>query len=144
MQTLKLVKTGRVSEPAAQYSTACDVYLQFTSMRKLDREHFVVVHLDGQNRMIAKETIAIGSLNEATVHPREVFKSAVHHGSAAIICLHNHPSGNMTPSLNDIAMTERLVKCGELLGIKVLEHLIIGEGWFSVMHDLPRLKKKPH
>jgi len=144
MQTLKMVKTGRVSEPAQRYLIANDVYRNFHSMGKLDREHFVVIHLDGQSRMIAKETISIGSLNAAIIHPREVFKAAVHHGSAAIICIHNHPSGATDASDEDISITKRLIECGELLGIKVLEHLIIGDGYSSVIEQLQRKGKKPH
>lgn len=132
MQTLKLVKTGRVCQKQPVYSSILDVVARCCPMRHLDREHFVVLHLDAENRMLAKETISIGDLTSAIIHPREVFKGAVHHGSAAIICVHNHPGGDNTPSEADISITRRLIECGELLGIKVLDHVIIGNGFSSV------------
>lgn len=96
-------------------------------MAQLDREHFVVLHLDGKNSIIAKETVSIGSLNQAIVHPREVFKAAVHNGSAALILIHNHPSGDPTPSPEDRGITQRLRAAGEIIGIKVLDHIVIGD-----------------
>jgi DNA repair protein RadC len=97
-------------------------------MSRLDREHFVVLHLDGKNRVIAKETVSIGSLNQSIVHPREVFKVAVHNGSAAIICAHNHPTGDPKPSIEDKTVTKRLAEVGAFLGIPILDHIIIGDG----------------
>lgn len=97
-------------------------------MVQLDREHFVVLHLDEKNTIIAKETVSIGSLNQAIVHPREVFKAAVHNGSAALILVHNHPTGDPAPSLEDRCITRRLREAGEIIGIKVLDHIVIGDG----------------
>lgn len=129
MQTLKVVRTGRVQEPAVHYTTPVQIQtLLGKKMHRLDREHFMVLHLNGKNCLIAQETISIGSLNQAIVHPREVFKAAVINGSAAVILAHNHPSGDATPSSEDIAMTLRLREVGDLLGIKVLDHIIVGAG----------------
>ena len=127
MQTIKLVKTGRVQEPGVKYCSPDAVYSLLRHMSKLDREHFVVLHLNGKNNVIAKETVSIGTLQQSLVHPREVFKAAIHNGSAAIIVAHNHPSGDPAPSAEDRGMTARLMSAGELLGIKVLDHIIVGE-----------------
>lgn len=127
MQELKMVKVGCVSEKAVRFTSPALVYDACRDMANLDREHFVVLHLDGKNRIAARETVSIGSLNQTIVHPREVFKTAVHNGSAAIICVHNHPTGDPMPSQEDIYITRRLCSAGELIGIKVLDHIIIGQ-----------------
>lgn len=127
MQMLTMVKTGRVSEKEERYTNPCMIFDTCRDMTNLDREHFVVLHLDGKNRIIARETVSIGSLNQAIVHPREVFKAAIHNGSAAIICVHNHPTGDPEPSAEDIAITRRLCQAGDIIGIKVLDHIIIGQ-----------------
>jgi DNA repair protein RadC len=93
-----------------------------------DREHFVVLHLDTRHRIRGYETVSVGSLNAAIVHPREVFKGAILANAAAIICGHNHPSGDPTPSEEDADIHGRLSRAGELLGIEVLDSLVIGGG----------------
>lgn len=103
-----------------------DVIDLVKGMADYDREHFVIIHLDTKNKVIGKETISIGSLNRATVHPREVFKGAIRRGAASIIAVHNHPSGDSTPSPEDIQLTDRLREAGEIMGIEVLDHIIIG------------------
>lgn len=127
LQTLSLIKTGIASEKNIRYTNPQMVFETCKDMANLDREHFVVLHLDNKNRTIARETVSIGSLNQTIVHPREVFKAAVHNGSAAIICVHNHPSGDPAPSPEDIAITHRLRQTGDIIGIKVLDHIIIGQ-----------------
>ena len=96
-------------------------------MRFLSQEHFVCVYLNTKNQVLHKQTIFIGSLNSSIVHPREVFKEAFRRSAASIICAHNHPSGDPTPSKEDIDVTKRLIECGRLVGIDILDHLIIGE-----------------
>src|SRR5438034_2499275 len=97
----------------------------------LDREHFVVLVLDGKNRVLGYHIVSVGSLTAALVHPREVFKAAILSNAAALILVHNHPSGDPTPSAEDRAITERLRQVGELVGIRVLDHVVIGdEGQF--------------
>ena len=93
-----------------------------------DREHFIVLLLDTKHRVNAIHTVAIGTLSQALVHPREVFKAALLANAAAVILAHNHPSGDVTPSPEDLAITKRLKDAGELLGVPVLDHLIIGDG----------------
>ncbi|MDO5707416.1 MAG: DNA repair protein RadC [Andreesenia angusta] len=101
-------------------------------MAYLKREYFNIVMLDNKNFIIEIHTVSIGSLNSTIVHPREVYKNAIRRSSASIILVHNHPSGDTNPSKEDIAITERLVECGNILGIKVLDHIIVGEnGYFS-------------
>lgn len=96
-------------------------------MRFLNQEHFVVLYLNTKNQVLHQQTIFIGSLNASIVHPREVFKEAFRRSAASIVCAHNHPSGDPTPSREDIDVTRRLVECGKMLGIDVLDHLIIGD-----------------
>jgi DNA repair protein RadC len=96
-------------------------------MRNHDKEHFVILILDTKNRVLRKDTITIGTLDSSIIHPREVFKSAMKSNAASVIIVHNHPSGDPTPSLDDIATTKRLRDAGEIVGISVLDHVIIGE-----------------
>lgn len=105
-------------------------------MRFLSQEHFVCLYLNTKNQVLQKTTIFIGSLNASIVHPREVFKEAFKRSAASIICLHNHPSGDPSPSREDIEVTKRLVECGKIIGIEVLDHIIIGE------HKYVSLKEK--
>ncbi|MBE6184143.1 JAB domain-containing protein [Bacillus ginsengihumi] len=96
-------------------------------MRFLTQEHFVCLYLNVKNQVIHQQTIFIGSLNASIVHPREVFKEAFRRSAASIICFHNHPSGDPSPSREDIEVTKRLVECGKIMGIEVLDHMIIGD-----------------
>ncbi len=91
------------------------------------KEAFMVLLLDSNNSVIASEVVAVGTLNMAIVHPREVYKLAITKSSNALILVHNHPSSNLEPSQEDIEVTARLAKAGELLGIKLLDHLIVSE-----------------
>lgn len=91
------------------------------------KEHFLSIHLDGKNRILAVDKVSIGSLNQAIVHPREVFKTALLSSAAAVVLIHNHPSGDPAPSPEDRNITRRLCEGGELLGIKILDHIIIGK-----------------
>ncbi|MBO9607684.1 MAG: DNA repair protein RadC [Paenibacillaceae bacterium] len=109
--------------------------LLMEEMRHLQKEHFVCLFLNTKNEVIAKETLSIGSLNATLVHPREVFRSAIKQSSAAIICAHNHPSGDPTPSREDIHMTERLVEAGRIVGIDLLDHLVLGDGVFVSLKE---------
>ena len=97
-------------------------------MAPLDREHFRAILLNTKHEVLAVVEVAIGSLDSAPIHPREVFKEAVRRSAAAVIVAHNHPSGNPEPSGDDLAMTERLRAAGRIVGIDVLDHLIIGHG----------------
>ncbi len=104
-------------------------------MRFLQQEHFVALYLNTKNQVLHKQTIFIGSLNASIVHPREVFKEAIKRSAAWLICFHNHPSGDPTPSREDIAVTNRLVESGKLLGIDVLDHIIIGDNQYVSLKE---------
>ena len=92
---------------------------------------FLTLHLDGKNRIIALDMVSIGSLNQSIVHPRELFKTALLSSAAAIIMVHNHPTGDPTPSREDIDITRRIKEAGEILGVKLLDHIIIGSSYLS-------------
>lgn len=92
-----------------------------------DREHLVVLLLDTKNKVIGINTVSIGDLSSAIVHPREVFKPAVIIGAAGIILGHNHPSGDCTPSAEDKAVTRRIHEAGQILGIELLDHIVVGD-----------------
>ncbi|WP_080844628.1 RadC family protein [Cytobacillus gottheilii] len=104
-------------------------------MRFLSQEHFVCLYLNTKNQVLSKQTVFIGSLNASIVHPREVFKEALKRSAASVICVHNHPSGDPTPSREDIEVTKRLGECGKIIGIEVLDHLIIGENKFVSLKE---------
>jgi DNA repair protein RadC len=100
---------------------------------QLDREAFYVLLLDGKNRVQAEVRVSEGSLTAALVHPREVFAPAIRDGAAALILVHNHPSGDPTPSAEDVALTERLRQVGDLVGVRILDHVVVGRGrWVSM------------
>lgn len=100
-----------------------------------DRERFLAVLLDGKNRVLGLNEVSVGTLTASLVHPREVFKAAIVGNAAAIIVVHNHPSGDPTPSAEDIAITERLREAGELLGIRILDHVVLGDGRYVSFSD---------
>ncbi|WP_347862661.1 DNA repair protein RadC [Salimicrobium sp. PL1-032A] len=104
-------------------------------MRHLKQEHFVALFLDVKNRVLSKRTVFVGSLNSSIVHPRELFKEAVKRSAASIVCVHNHPSGDPSPSPEDIQVTKRLKECGKLLGIELLDHLVIGDSSFISLKE---------
>lgn len=99
----------------------------------LQQEHFVCLFLNTKNHLVASEVISKGTLNAAIVSPREVFRMAIKRASASIVCVHNHPSGDPSPSQEDIALTQRLVTAGEVIGIEVVDHVVIaGHRFYSL------------
>src|SRR5690606_8549446 len=110
--------------------------------RLLKQEHFVALFLNTINQVIHRQTIFIGSLNASIVHPREVFREAIKRSAASIIVAHNHPSGDPTPSQEDIQVTKRLADTGKLIGIEVLDHLIIGDGKFRSEEHTSELQSR--
>ncbi len=109
--------------------------LVMNEMRYLGQEVFKIILLDVKNQVIAIPEISRGGLASSIVHPREVFKEAIRRSSAAMILIHNHPSGIPEPSRDDLQITNKLIKTGELIGIPVLDHLIIGDGIFFSMKE---------
>jgi DNA repair protein RadC len=115
-------------KPHTRYTSASQVFDTFSFLRHETKEWFISLHLDGKNRVICIDIISTGSLNQSIVHPRETFKTALLSSAAAVILLHNHPSGDPAPSSEDISITRRLKEAGEIIGIKVLDHVVIGDG----------------
>jgi DNA repair protein RadC len=105
-------------------------HLVMEEMRYYKKEYFKIILLDTKNNVIKVSEISVGSLNSSVVHPREVFSEAILNSSSSMILVHNHPSGESEPSREDIDLTERLVECGKIIGIKVIDHIIIGDGIF--------------
>ena len=122
--------------PATPVRDAAAVYAHFRGrFPQLEREVFSVLLLDGKNRVQSEVTVSEGSLTAALVHPREVFAPAIRAAAAAVILVHNHPSGDPTPSAEDRAITERLRQVGELVGIRVLDHVVVGRGRWASMAE---------
>lgn len=105
-------------------------------LKYLDKEHFVTVYLNTKSMVIGRETISVGTLDSALVHPREVFKAAIRRGASSVVFAHNHPSTNHEPSPEDIGLTSRLVEAGKIIGIDVLDHIIIGGDGHSSLKTL--------
>jgi DNA repair protein RadC len=122
---------GRPMESLVRFTSASQVFEHLNhEFRDRHKEHFMALLLDGKNRIITRAQISEGSLNQSIVHPREVFNAAVRQSAAAMILLHNHPTGDATPSPEDLEVTRRLSEAGQLMGIRVLDHIIIGENEF--------------
>jgi DNA repair protein RadC len=105
------------------------------AMRDLRVEQFRAILLDGKHRVLREELVSQGTLTSAPVHPREVFAPAIRHSAAAVVLVHNHPSGDPSPSADDLDITRRLVDVGNLVGIRVLDHVIVGDGAYASLAD---------
>ena len=129
-----LAATKRAPASGPSFSGGTEVYAYIApSMVDSQQEVFVVLLVDVKNKVIATEMISKGTLDASLVHPRDVFRRAIQQSSAAVILVHNHPSGDPEPSPEDIALTRRIADAGELLGIPVLDHVIIGaQGYVSL------------
>ncbi len=128
----KLEIDGEDEYKPLRFSTPAEVYHAFRNLGFSDKERFYSVLLDPKNKVIGVEMVSQGSLDSAPVHPREIYKSALLTSAAAIIFVHSHPSGDPDPSESDRKITDQLVKAGELMGIEVLDHVIIGrDGYYS-------------
>lgn len=123
-----LVKNKRIS-------TASDVFQMFSSLVNSPRECFIALHLDNKNKILCVDIISQGSLTASIVHPREVFTSAILSAAAALVFVHAHPSGDPEASREDLDITTRLKQCGELLGIRILDHIIVGDGRYVSLAD---------
>jgi len=121
----------KVSEDKKEILKPADIYQILSDCLKSedevdrDKEHFWVFHLDCRNKIKLLELVSLGTLNSSIVHPREVFTRAVGERSAQVIIAHNHPSGVVEPSDDDLSLTKRLVKAGDLLGIELIDHIIV-------------------
>jgi DNA repair protein RadC len=127
-------RIGRVRNPGRpMISSPADVErLLRGRIANLDRENFVVLLLNTKNEVIETSTVSVGTLDASLVHPREVFKPAVRASAASVILAHNHPSGMVEPSREDREVTRRLGEAAGVLGIEVLDHIIVGDGYYSM------------
>lgn len=123
----KRISTQSIDEKVKVTSPIDIINLLMEEMRYLKKEHFKVAILDTKNQIITIENISVGNLNSSIVHPREVFNAAIRRSANSIILIHNHPSGDPTPSREDINITNRIIDAGNIIGIKVLDHIIIGD-----------------
>ncbi len=133
----EFVKRLVLNEDDAEETIGCpsDVYGLTKDLGSLKKEHFIAIYLNAKNHIIKKETISIGTLNTSLVHPREVFQPAVGQCAASVVLVHNHPSGDLEPSRDDISLTKRLVEAGRIMGIEVLDHIVIGARSFVSMKE---------
>jgi DNA repair protein RadC len=121
--------------PDRRYTSPEQISKLFSFLTSESKEYFFTMHMDGKNRILCIDCVSVGSLNQSIVHPREVFKTALLSSAAAIILVHNHPSGDPTCSREDREITRRLKEAGELLGIRILDHIILGESYYSFVEQ---------
>ena len=134
--SIKMVKESSFLYQTRQILSPNDAYEMIKEqLEGLDREQFIIACLNTKNEPTNISVVSVGTLNKAIVHPREVFKTAILSNAASIMAFHNHPSGETTPSQQDIQLTNRLYEAGELLSIKLLDHLIIGDGTFTSLKE---------
>jgi DNA repair protein RadC len=126
---------GRLA-PGASLRSPADVFRHFhPTLRDAPHERFLVLLLDGRHRLLRHEMVSQGTLTASLVHPREVFRPALRESAAALLLVHNHPSGDPTPSAEDREVTARLVRAGELLGIPVLDHVVVAERGYASLRE---------
>ena len=134
--TVRLIKEGALVCDRKTIKTPEDAHQILQGyFAALPCEHFIVMLLNTKNRVTAVSPVSTGSLNASIVHPRELFQRAILGNAASLILAHNHPSGDPTPSPEDIELTKRLVDAGKLLDISVLDHIIIGDGCFASLKE---------
>lgn len=115
----------RINEPELVAELAGQI------LKDADREYLLVISVDARSKPLAVEIVSIGTVNVSLAEPREIFKHSILNNAAGIILVHNHPSGDCEPSREDRRLTKRIEKCGELLGIEMYDHVIIGDGYYS-------------
>ena len=129
-----IVREGRPSKTELSSPQAVFRFMR-PKCRRLDREHFWRIDLDTRSRVLGYETVSIGTISASLVHPREVLKGAILQNAAAFIILHNHPSGDTTPSAEDKDATRRIQRAGELMGIPLLDHMVLADNSFFSFKD---------
>lgn len=131
----RIARTSQIKEGTVVSSSWVGEYL-VREMSGLTQENVVALYLNTKNDIIKNDTVFVGSLNTSVAHPREIFKGAVRYSAARVIIAHNHPSGNTDPSQADLAFTRRIVEAGEMMGIEVIDHIIIGDQeYFSLKEN---------
>jgi DNA repair protein RadC len=127
----EIIRENAPAWVSKRFTTPQQIFEMFIELRLEAKEHFIALHLDGKNRIICFDRVSVGSLNQSIVVPRELFKTACISSAAALILIHNHPTGDPAPSSEDLNITRRIKEAGELMGIKLLDHIIIGESYLS-------------
>jgi len=136
-----IIELGVVNQYRQLYASDGEkVFEIFKEYSNLDREAFWVIPLTQKNEVIDICLVSIGSLTEATVHPREVFKPLIIRSAARCILVHNHPSGDVTPSVKDLALTTKLQKCGEFLDIPIIDHVIVSSGRVTTYYSFCEMR----
>lgn len=119
----------------APFTSSRDVFKRFEGLAQLPVESFIALHLNGKNRIVGMTTCSIGSMTASLAHPRDIFRPAIANLTAGLIFIHNHPSGDPEPSQQDLEITRRLAEVGRIVGIKVLDHVIVGQGRYFSFAD---------
>ncbi len=129
VEELRWVRSDSIRSPGGVYR------LMAPRLRGREREVFSVLIVDGKHRLLAVEEVSEGTLTTSLVHPREVFRPALRRGAAALVAVHNHPSGDPEPSAEDVEVTRRLLDAGRLLGVPLLDHVVLGRGAFVSLRE---------
>lgn len=139
---LQLIREGMDEYDPVYIGGPEDVYGFMKELEDFDRETFYTLHLDAKNKVISCEEVTKGHLSGCPIHPREVYKAALLSSAQSVILVHNHPSGDPTPSEEDVESSKRLCECGDLLGIEVLDSVTIGKGSYYSLFDEGRINRK--
>jgi DNA repair protein RadC len=125
----------RIPQDAIRITSPKEAYAQVRELGRVKREHLVGLYLDAQNCLLHRETLSIGTLNTTRTHPREVLQPAIIHHALGFILIHNHPSGNLTPSQDDVGFTRAMKKAAEIMGIDLYDHLVVARGGFISLRE---------
>lgn len=137
-QIISFIELGRrllKNKKAELIMSPKDVWEKMEDLRDSKKKYFVIFFLDSRNQIIKREIISVGTLNSSLVHPREVFEPAIRYSTSQIIISHNHPSGLLKPSEEDLSMTKRLLEAGKILGIDVLDHIIVCKDEYKSLRE---------
>jgi DNA repair protein RadC len=124
-----------VAEAGPRISCPAEVFAQVPELRRARKERLAGLYLDAQNTLIAKETLSVGSLNTTRTHPREILYPAIRHSAVSFVLVHNHPSGNLQPSRDDVEFTRTVRQAAELMGFELYDHLVVGAGGFASLKE---------
>ncbi len=134
-ELLLMVEEKAKDSNVSKITNAQNVFEVFEEYSKKDKEHFLLLTLDGASKIINQYVIHIGTMNQSLVHPREVFRPAILDNAAGVIIVHNHPSGTLEASRADIQITKRLKEVSKIIGIDLLDHVILAKGGFYSLSD---------
>ncbi|MCQ8893559.1 MAG: DNA repair protein RadC [Methanolinea sp.] len=137
LASLELARRYLRNEEGSRTRVQCpaDILPLVADLNGKNQEHFVCITLNGAHEVIERRTITVGLLNHSLVHPREVYADAVTDRAAAVVCVHNHPSGSLEPSQQDLSITRQLKEAGEILGIRLLDHVIVARSGYTSLRE---------